>query len=196
MKKPSEVIILTRMYAGTYLEENIGHEIINLFKDDNGNNYIYINEDGRINAKYNDSVKAVFLVRYVETGVFEVIAKAEELTQVLYRDKDADLERAEQEAYIKDNEIRYAGVPLDAVFREPGHFGMMITFKAEKVRLPKRSLYLIEDDGKTDAYDNDNHFFLPEKHFSRQSLKMYYPKEDFPNDFRVLELVLNSDDLW
>ena len=26
-------IILNRMYAGSYLDENIGHEVINLFKD-------------------------------------------------------------------------------------------------------------------------------------------------------------------
>ena len=36
------VIILTRMYVGSYLQNHIGHEIINLFRDDNGNNYIYI----------------------------------------------------------------------------------------------------------------------------------------------------------
>lgn len=38
-------IILNRMYAGSYLDEdeNIGHEVINLFRDDNGSNYIYIN---------------------------------------------------------------------------------------------------------------------------------------------------------
>ena len=31
------------MYVGSYLEENIGHEVINLFRDDHGNNYIYVN---------------------------------------------------------------------------------------------------------------------------------------------------------
>ena len=48
MEKDS-VIILTKMYVGEYHEENIGHEVINLFKSDNGNNYIYVNKDGRIN---------------------------------------------------------------------------------------------------------------------------------------------------
>ena len=37
-------ILLNRMYAGNYLNDdyNIGHEVINLFKDDNGRNYIYV----------------------------------------------------------------------------------------------------------------------------------------------------------
>ena len=51
----SKVIILSRMYAGDYLKENIGHEVINLFKSDNGNNYIYVNKDGKIDSKYNRS---------------------------------------------------------------------------------------------------------------------------------------------
>ena len=59
-----DTIILTRMYVGTYLQNNIGHEVINLFKADNGNNYIYVNKDGRINPKYNNSISAVILTRY------------------------------------------------------------------------------------------------------------------------------------
>ena len=60
----NDVILLTRMYVGTYLQDNIGHEVINLFRSDNGNNYIYVNEDGKINPKYNDSVKATCTKNY------------------------------------------------------------------------------------------------------------------------------------
>lgn len=41
MKYP-ETIIIERMYAGKYIDDNIGHEIINTFKTDNDENYIYI----------------------------------------------------------------------------------------------------------------------------------------------------------
>ena len=46
MKK--RLIIINRMYAGKYLTEgeNIGHEIINLIRSDNGNNYLWLNADG------------------------------------------------------------------------------------------------------------------------------------------------------
>ena len=38
------LIIINRMYAGKYLTigENIGHEVINLIRSDNGNNYLNI----------------------------------------------------------------------------------------------------------------------------------------------------------
>ena len=42
--KMSNEIIINRMFSGGYLddEDNIGHEIINIYKDDNGNKYIYL----------------------------------------------------------------------------------------------------------------------------------------------------------
>lgn len=47
MKTPKEEkeILLNIMYNGGYLQsenQNIGHEVINLFQSDNGNNYIYV----------------------------------------------------------------------------------------------------------------------------------------------------------
>ena len=45
MNNKTEGIILNRMYAGDYLDENIGHEIINLFRADDNCNYIYLCKD-------------------------------------------------------------------------------------------------------------------------------------------------------
>ncbi|MBQ5777031.1 MAG: hypothetical protein IIW06_08615 [Bacteroidaceae bacterium] len=36
-------IVINRMYVGDYLSENLGHEVINFFKADNGRHYIYLN---------------------------------------------------------------------------------------------------------------------------------------------------------
>ena len=110
-----KTIILNRMYAGSYLDEgeNIGHEVINLFKDDKGSNYIYINKDGKVNKNYD--VEAVLLVKHVEKGVLEVIAKAETLKLVY--DKKDDYEKAiiHQNEYIKEKQIRYGGVLLSDI---------------------------------------------------------------------------------
>ena len=37
-------ILINQMYAGGFLEvgNNIGHEVINLFKADDGKNYVYV----------------------------------------------------------------------------------------------------------------------------------------------------------
>ena len=129
----NSVIILTRMYVGEYLEENIGHEVINMFKDDNGDNYIYVNHDGLINQNYNDKVKAVLLVKHVEKGVLEVIAKAEELVQVLYKTGNVQEEAQSQIDYINKNNIRYGGALLHEVHNNSPEEKRTITFKTGKL---------------------------------------------------------------
>ena len=75
-------IILNRMYVGEYLSKNIGHEIINLFKADNGNNYIYLNPYGSMSKEHNDKIKAILLVRYGGKNTMEILAKATDLEQI------------------------------------------------------------------------------------------------------------------
>ena len=192
--KMNSVIILTRMYVGEYLEENIGHEVINMFKDDNGDNYIYVNHDGLINQNYNDKVKAVLLVKHVEKGVLEVIAKAEELVQVLYKTGNVQEEAQSQIDYINKNNIRYGGALLHEVHNNSPEEKRTITFKTGKLRKAKEPLYLVEDGSLIGLYENC--CYLPEKHFSNQSLKMYYDDERFPKDYAVLESCLNNEELW
>lgn len=63
----TDAIILNRMYVGDYLGENIGHEVINLMKADNNNNYIYINPYGKVNDNFYNSkweTKAIILTRW------------------------------------------------------------------------------------------------------------------------------------
>lgn len=187
------VIILNRMYVGRYLEENIGHEVINLFKSDNGNNYIYINHDGKINSEYDNDVKAVLLVKYVEKGVMEVIAKAEELEQIAINRKNPQLENEEQRKYVDEHNITYGGVPLYKIYKQDEYF-ISVTFKVGKLLKVKEPLYLVEDESKKTLYQN--HCFLPEKHFSNQSLKMYYPQETFKNDFDAMVEMINNESLW
>lgn len=186
-------IILNRMYAGSYLDENIGHEVINLFKDDNGSNYIYINPYGDINAKSNDSVKAIFLVKHVEKGVLEVVAKAENLQQVYYKKTDREEEFKNQKEYIKEHKITYGNVLLSEIYKTDND-ELLITFKTNKLRTVKKPVFLIEDESK--RYKYENHYFLPEKHFSTQSLKMYYPENKFPKDYEVFKRLLNDSTVW
>ncbi len=188
------VIILSRMYVGSYLEDNIGHEVINLFRADNGENYVYVNEDGKINPQYNDSVRAVILVKYVEKGVMEVVAKAEELEQVLYKTGNTSEESVSQVKYVDENRITYGGVPIYRIHNDTEAEKITITFRAKCLRLPKTPLYLIEDENKVEAYES--YRLLPEKHFSSQSLKMYYPKNVLSTDYSILEDMLSDKNLW
>ena len=66
-KREKNVIVLNAMYAGKYLNDNMGHEIINLFKTSNSiligdvyyRNFIYLNPYGNFNKDYKGTVKDV-----------------------------------------------------------------------------------------------------------------------------------------
>ena len=85
MKK--RLIIINRMYAGGYLTEgeNIGHEIINLFRSDNGDNYLWLNSGGSCkksiffdkngNILYDEVI--MLMVRMYGHRQWKVLGKAE-----------------------------------------------------------------------------------------------------------------------
>lgn len=77
--KPDTILINT-MYTGNYTNENIGHEIINLYKTDKGENYIYISPYGTLADERYDTIDAVLLARPAGKGRLEIIAKATGLT--------------------------------------------------------------------------------------------------------------------
>ena len=53
-------VLINHMYSGNYLESgNLGHEVINLFKSDNGNHYIYAMSAGDYDTK--SHVNSMFL---------------------------------------------------------------------------------------------------------------------------------------
>lgn len=186
-------IILNRMYVGSYLDENIGHEVINLFKDDNGSNYIYLNPSGNVNKESNDSIVAILLVKRVETGVVEVIAKAENIQQVYYKKNNHEEEIKNQNEYIEEHQITYGNVLLSDIY-ENGHNELLITFKTNKLRTTKEPVFLIQDKSLSDKYKN--HYFLSEKNFLGQSLRTYYPKDEVPNDYAELKKLLDNTKVW
>ena len=87
------LIIINRMYAGKYLTigENIGHEVINLIRSDNGNNYLWLNADGNCDVtkfvdkkgkcRYDEIV--MLMVRMYGHRQWKLLAKAQIDTSVL-----------------------------------------------------------------------------------------------------------------
>ena len=78
--KQNNTILLNSMYKGSYLDNKLGHEVINLIADDKGAHYIYINSLGKIALSRNESknplVECVLLGQLVKKGKWKVIAKA------------------------------------------------------------------------------------------------------------------------
>lgn len=191
------------MYSGNYLTtgNNIGHEVINLFKSDNGKNYIYVLSDGSIAMDHNDKINTLLLVRWVGNRTMEILAKAISLKQILYRKTPGRSDRNrihdEQIKYISDNKITYGNVKLDRLFQcnvyqgEPDYDSFYITFEAGNVIKPLRPIYITDKNNKD---LKNNTFFLEGVTFSTQSPKMYYV-EGSPA-YTTLEKIINNDSLW
>ena len=80
-KKPSKGIVINWMFSGNYLIDNLGHEIINIFKADNDKCYVYLNPSGKL-TKENSGVDTMLMVQNVGNHTVEVIAKATGLKPV------------------------------------------------------------------------------------------------------------------
>ena len=195
-------ILLNRMYCGNYLntDGNIGHEVINLFKDDNGNNYIYIMSDGTIAMNHNDSIKTILLVRWIGNHLIEILAKAEDLKQIIYKNikgrSDREKIHNEQIKYIKENNITYGNIRVDKLFKGNIYQGgddetiaLYATFITKKLRKPKQAIYITD---KKISNEPNNTFLLEGKNFSRQSPKMYY--EEGTISYETLEKIINTDE--
>ncbi len=150
----NEKILINKMYAGEYLSNNLGHEIINLLRSDNGCNYIYVNPLGTMGKEHNDKIDTILLVR--NTGIpdtLEVLAQASDLEQVARIDKSSHKKEIAQISnnqmqYIKDNNITYGGKLLNEIYysnlsgAKKLYNQVYITFKANELRRPKKPIFI------------------------------------------------------
>ena len=162
MKKkiPARTIVLNVMYNGKYLNNNMGHEVINLFNDDYERNYLYLNPYGNFSSIPSRNVETMVMVIPVpKKNMFEVVAIATGLTEVykpvanynptLEKDKRSEAnEKAEsvvrerQLNYIKEEKVTYGGVALDKLFTNDDQQAIFITYKAAFVKRPKKRIYI------------------------------------------------------
>lgn len=184
MKNESKIIALNKMYSGDYLKEgNLGHEIINLYKSDNGNNYIYLLSSGKIDKKHSGRIECVLLVRGVGGHRIEIIGKAIGLEEVYGK--------VDQKQYILENDIRYAGVLLSDIFRDNKSYQeICITFKADRVVRPAKPIYAQYSAG----VDEENPVLI-EVNQARQSPRQFI-SEEHTHDYKVLSDIINNDELW
>ena len=101
-KKIMGEILINQLFAGAYLQEgtNIGHEVINLFRDDNDENYLYITPMG--NVKGHNVDKVLFVQNIAGRETMEVVMKAEGLSNTSADDVQ---------------KIFYAGVNITDIFQ-------------------------------------------------------------------------------
>ena len=202
-------ILINNMYnenPKAYANEgkNIVHEIINLFKAENGKHYIYIVSDGTIGYEHNDNISDILLTRSVGNKTVEVIAWVKNPRQLVKqsnnKNKRENLEALYKEQMNYIDNIRYdktRKIRIDEIFRMNNntYHGkeekdvIYATFEADEVVKPKEPLFLTY---KKDSINHPNTYFLT-KHFINESQKAFFSEND--NDYNVLKDLFKSN-LW
>lgn len=191
------VIVLDRMFSGSYLEENIGHEIINLYQSDNGENYIYLSPDGNFDAKYKDRIAYVILTQDNGTNQDKVVGLAE-IDCDVYQHGDTILKQIN---YIVKHNVKYGGTYAHIPFMaNKSQQDIIIDFKAKALYQPTKEI-IIDYSAKRNTINNKGVLVVSVGGLlkkSRKSLKQYVePSEDNHNPaYDVLAKFINDDKLW
>ena len=216
-KDISKEILLNIMYNGSYIDnesDNIGHEIINLYKSDgkDGKNYIYVLPYGTMDKKHCNRISTILLVRRLNEKTLEILARTEgELMQLVkggYGKPTKNNEKykaphEEQIKLIKEKNITYGGKRLDEIFKNNNHSEIDIqifaTFEAEKVIKVNQPVYLTRDET---LKGKENYIFLENKeiNFPKQSPKTYLSESEhaYDQNREAIEIikVINKKELW
>lgn len=193
-------IILNKMYAGGYLSEgdNIGHEIINLYKADDGKNYIYLNSQGTIELSHKENEITVLLVRKFASKIYKILAKAEGVAILDFA--DSRLPREERYNGQVQLGLTYGEAHLVDLFIENLYHGSLqeeknayTTFTVDQVIKPKHQI-LITDDS---SISGDNIFFIrTNKGFGNQTLREFFREDEKPDSFTDLNKIIRNEALW
>lgn len=103
-------IVLNRMYTGSYLSTNLGHEVINMFQADNGRHYLYLNAKGNYSSRGREVCMAknlhpVASACYTLSRNFEMINERVQNEQIKFMNSTG-------------HEIRYGGIHVTDIFGE------------------------------------------------------------------------------
>ena len=175
------------MYNGDYLNQNLGHEIINMYKADNGCNYLYLQYDGTFADIHSGLVQAMLLVRTVSgEHMVEVIGKAEGLTEVYHPGN----RKAEQLNYIRQHGVKYAGVWIDDIFAENDEGQeIFITYEARSVRKAAKKIFVSYGESRFTSYQ------LTQNKQAKASLKQYISSQT-ADDYNLLVNLINDPSNW
>ena len=220
-KQAKNVIVLNAMYAGKYLNDNMGHEIINLFKTSNSikidnveyRNFIYLNPYGNFNKDYAGAVSDMLMVISVPNeNRFEVVAKATGLVDVFKPVKGFNPtlkgtkteSQLKAEAEVNNNQVKligdlvYGDIKLTSLFKDDKQQAIFVTYAAAEVCRPKKRLFIAFDKGGKNSVDETDvrvEVTLTSQDIGRQPQKQYFDRldEGEKNDAKLLDYLLKGD---
>lgn len=173
-------IVLNRMYTGSYLSSNLGHEVINMFQADNERYYLYLNAKGNFDTRGNE-VGTMLLVRGIGNERIEVVGMAKNLKRfnsakcTLSRDLGVINQKVRDEQNKFLEKIKYGDVPILKIFGEGGQQSIYISYWVTKNDFftPKEGVRIIVEfrPKKKNNDDNIQAKFDAYKNSSRKEVK-------------------------
>lgn len=192
-------IVLNRLFAGSFLDDHIGHEIVNLYKDDNGENYLYIQPYGTYHREHAGKIRYVLLVRGISgKQTVEVLGLATGLTELYNPSLTAGAMWKEHEEYLIREKVSYGGMPIRDIFdrsKEKAEVQpVYLSMKAEKVMRPSKKVYIVYKGGK--GVDDPDAVFVELRHTNQAkcSLKQYFTEQD--EDYLIIRELIERKNLW
>ena len=141
-----EYIFINKMYTGTFTENNIGHEIINFFKTDKNESYIYIVPHGCISEEYKKTNKdgetttnikyILFTSKIYDGNKIKILGKAEGLKLINKYNDSPEGRKAACKKQEKLNDIQYYNTTInniEFIVHGEKNEDVYVTFKADKV---------------------------------------------------------------
>jgi len=179
------MIILNKMYSGDYLKENIGHEFINNYIDDEGKQYIYVNPWQQV-RKLDSGDNYIIQVRYAGKNCYEVLSYARIEKKYTAKDKGGDL--------------RYGGHLLkdllgNNVFDSPNSEGIYAHLIAKHFKKCKPNTYLCFAKGIT-LPEDATEVQLCGFEFGKQNLRRYVDSITYKEHYQTLIDFINNDNNW
>lgn len=158
-RKPENYeIVLNKVFTGSHLEFNLGHEIINFIKDDDGQRYVYLNPYGARGDRAAKQTKYVFHIIESsindENGIYELVAVSviDKEAQVNYQTgSSSDLNVCPIFKGHNFYDIFYCGSESGKAY--------YYTYKASKLLRPEGNLRIIlkiDRNKATIMHDKDN----------------------------------------
>lgn len=151
-------IMLINMFSGKYPEDKIAHEIINIFKTDDGENYIYAPDDGSCNHE----VSKVVMLRHHGRGRYEVLGIA--LVKSLVNEDDGE---ESQKKALKSMSYGYSS--FEKIMKaggQPFNDQEKITFKATRCVRPTSPVFITCSDESKVTRTLEQEIFLSKEDLS------------------------------
>ena len=188
-------IVISWLFSGnSYLKGNLGHEVINLFKADDRNHYIYLMNYGTFGKERMKNGELTFdkilFVKHIEGNSFEVVSLAKELEPVYNPiNKNDSIQKELSE------KIKYNNIPLVKLFDGDEQQSVFVTFKANYFRTPKKRI-LIDYAPKKGQVVKQNPEAIKLKNLHMRTTTNYISPNLEREAYAELCKMIDKEDLW